>query len=135
MIAFRRAGLVLTVLGALALLPAGVGAFAASADEGKVELTLTVRDEATGSELRVESVRRFDRGTEAFEAMKQLVPLKSRDFGGDLGVLVTEICGVKAPRGAFWQLLVNGNVSQRGISSYTLDADTTLAWRMEGAAR
>ncbi len=71
-----------------------------------------------------------EKGTNAFDAMQQVATVGYQDFG-EMGVLVESINGVKPEENQFWKLFVNGEQAQVGISSITIEEDTTIEWKTE----
>jgi hypothetical protein len=51
-----------------------------------------------------------------------------------LGPLVTGLCGVSAPKGSFWALYVDGELSKVGVGGLPLKKDTVLEWRLQQGA-
>ena len=72
----------------------------------------------------------------AFDLLKKVteennIELGYKDYGGELGVLVESIDGVKNDTGAntYWQYWVNGEFAQVGASSYVLADGDKVEWR------
>ncbi len=69
------------------------------------------------------------KGANAFEEMQKyfVVNYKTTSYGP----MVMGINGEIAPENSYWALYVDGNYSQVGINSITLDKNTAISWRLE----
>jgi hypothetical protein len=52
-----------------------------------------------------------------------------KDFGGDLGIFITGFYGVEAQGNHFWEFLVNGESSEKGVSAYKVRDGDRLEFR------
>ena len=93
----------------------------------KVAVHLEIRDELTGSDLEVSIHRKATVGTKGIDFMNEVVDMESRRYPG-VGVFVTNLCGVEAPKGAFWALSVNGERANKGISDITITEPIRIRW-------
>lgn len=70
-----------------------------------------------------------EKGSNAFELMKQNLQVEFKDSA--MGPFITGINGIKADSEHYWALHVNGAYAQKGISQYSLEKDSTIAWKLE----
>jgi hypothetical protein len=71
-------------------------------------------------------------GQKAWEAVKQAIGesnIQYQDYGGDLGIFVTGFYGV-APGCPWWEFYVDGASATAGVSSYTVESDDVLEFRL-----
>lgn len=85
----------------------------------------------------------FSEGETVFDVMKRAksqgkIDFKYEDYGGGLGVMITEINGVKNGDDAdwtqnkYWILYVSGKISPVGCSNHKLNKpDTSIEWKYE----
>jgi len=85
----------------------------------------------------------FEEGESVFDIMKRAksqgkIDFKYDDFGGNLGILITEINGVKNgsdsdwTQNKYWILYVSGKSSSIGCSGHKLNkSDTSIEWKYE----
>lgn len=53
-----------------------------------------------------------------------------QDYGGDLGIFITEIEGKKnGENGNYWQYFINGKYANIGVSNYILKQGDIIEWR------
>ena len=116
--AVQAAGLVLACAAALA-----------AETTRQVAVQVEIRDELTGSDLEVSIRRNVAAGTEAIDLLDEIVDLEVRRYPG-VGVFVTSLCGVTAPKGTFWALSINGERATIGISDLTIDEPVHLRWAL-----
>ena len=116
--AVQAAGLVLACAAALA-----------AETTRQVAVQVEIRDELTGSDLEVSIRRNVAAGTEAIDLLDEIVDLEVRRYPG-VGVFVTSLCGVTAPKGTFWALSVNGERATIGISDLTIDESVHIRWAL-----
>ena len=103
-------------------------ALATFAEEAsQVAVHLEIRDELTGSDLEVSIRRKASVGTKGIDFMDEVVDVESRRYPG-VGVFVTSLCGVEAPKGAFWALSINGERAAKGISDLTINEPIRIRW-------
>ena len=103
-------------------------ALSALADEAPlVAVHLEIRDELTGSDLDVSIHRQVATGTDAVDFMDEVVELEYRRYPG-VGVFVTSLCGIAAPKGAFWALSINGERATKGISELSIERPVRIRW-------
>ena len=103
-------------------------AFSPVAEEARqVAVHLEIRDELTGSDLDVSIRRKATVGTKGIDFMDEVVDIKSRRYPGG-GVFVTSLCGVEAPKGAFWALSIDGERAAKGISDLTINEPVRVRW-------
>lgn len=103
-------------------------ALSALADEApRVAVHLEIRDELTGSDLDVSIRRQVATGTNAVDFMDEVVAVEYRRYPG-VGVFVTSLCGIAAPKGAFWALSINGERATKGISDLTINEPIRIRW-------
>ena len=88
---------------------------------------MEVRDGLTGSDLAASVRREVEAGTAALEFMEDVVAFEYRRYPG-VGVFVTGLCGVTAPRGTFWALSVNGRRAEKGISDLRIEEPVRIRW-------
>jgi hypothetical protein len=71
-------------------------------------------------------------GTNAFELMKEVFgsKLKYQEYAG-IGVFIEEINDIAPSEDSFFKLYVDGQEAQRGISTYIIEEDTIIEWRIE----
>jgi len=108
---------------------------AGTADTGTantIEKTETVTAQfgiTNNGETLFENSGRFEKGSNAFDAMQDLFDVEYRQFA--FGVMVTSINGTPAGENAYWALYVNNEYADRGITDYVLDSDMSFEWRIE----
>ena len=102
-----------------------LSAFAEEAQQ--VAVHLEIRDELTGSDLEVSIRRNASVGTKGIDFMDEVVDMESRRYPG-VGVFVTSLCGVEAPKGAFWALSINGESAEKGISELSIERPIRIRW-------
>lgn len=100
---------------------------AAAEDARQVAVHVEIRDELTGSDLKVSISRKAAVGTKGVDFMEEVVEVESRRYPG-VGVFVTSLCGVEAPKGTFWALSINGERAQKGISDLTINEPIRIRW-------
>lgn len=93
----------------------------------QVAVHLEITDELTGSGLEVSIRRNIAAGTEAVDFMDEIVDMQVRRYPG-VGVFVTSLCGVAAPKGTFWALSINGERATKGISDLRIDEPVHIRW-------
>ena len=72
-------------------------------------------------------------GNTGWEAVKQALGednVTYEDYGGDLGILITGFEGVTLSGNRFWELLINGEPAQVGVSSYKVKDGDVLEFRV-----
>ena len=103
-------------------------ALAASAEDApQVAVQLEIRDALTGTDLDVSIRRKVAVGTDAVSFIDDAVDMEYRRYPG-VGVFVTSLCGVAAPKGAFWALSINGERATKGISELTIKEPVRIRW-------
>ena len=103
-------------------------ALAALADEApRVAVHLEIRDELTGSDLDVSIRRQAATGTDAVDFMDEVVEVEYRRYPG-VGVFVTSLCGIAAPKDAFWALSIDGERAEKGISELSIERPVRIRW-------
>jgi len=102
-----------------------VSAFAE--DTPQVAVHLEIRDELTDSGLTVSIQRNVPAGTAGVAFMEDLVDVEYRRYPG-VGVFVTSLCGVAAPKGTFWALSIDGERAKKGISELTIEEPVQIRW-------
>ena len=103
-------------------------ALSAFADEApRVAVHLEIRDELTGSDLDVSIRRQVATGTDAVDFMDEVVEVEYRRYPG-VGVFVTSLCGIAAPKGAFWALSIDGERATKGISELSIERPVRIRW-------
>lgn len=103
-------------------------ALSAFAEEARpVAVHLVIRDALTGSDLEVSIRRKASVGTPAVDFMDEVVEMESRRYPG-MGVFVTSLCGITAPKGAFWALSINSERAAKGISDLTISEPIRIRW-------
>ncbi len=81
----------------------------------------------------------WHQGMTAFDALKyvadkQSMKLEYKDYGGDMGVFIQSINGIKDPKNkAWWQFWVNNAYSQKGASSTPLKSGDNIEWKLLAA--
>ena len=104
----------------------------ALADEApRVAVHLEIRDELTGSDLDVSIRRQVATGTDAVDFMDEVVEVEYRRYPG-VGVFVTSLCGIAAPKGAFWALSIDGKRAKKGISELSIEGPVRIRWDLVG---
>ena len=114
-------------LGLVAVLLLPSSAVSRAAEGQRVILTLRITDTASG--LTLEAKKPVARGSNAFEALRDIVAVKSRTFP-TLGAFITSLCGVDAPAGKVWTYSVDGKWSNVGIGSLKLERDIAIEWTL-----
>jgi hypothetical protein len=99
-----------------------------SANSATVEMHLTILDEKSGFTL--EAKKDVPRGTDGFDALKQVVVVDYKRVPG-IGPFVTSLCGIEASRDRFWAIYVDDEFSKKGIGSIKLDTDTKIEWKTQ----
>ena len=94
-----------------------------------VSVHLEIRDELTASGLAVSIHRDVAPGTDALKLIESVVAVEYRRFPG-AGVFVTSLCGVAAPDGTFWELVIDGERATRGIADLDIEADMHIRWEL-----
>jgi len=103
-------------------------ALSAFAEEAKqVAVHLEIRDELTGSDLKVSVHRKASVGTKGIDFMDEVVDMEFRRYPG-VGVFVTSLCGVEAPKGTFWALSIDGERAKKGISELRIERPVRIGW-------
>lgn len=103
-------------------------ALSALADEApRIAVHLEIRDELTGSDLDVSIRRQVATGTDAVDFMDEIVEVEYRRYPG-VGVFVTSLCGIAAPKGAFWTLSIDGERAEKGISALSIEGPVRIRW-------
>ena len=117
-------------------------------NEDKNTDTASQTEEIVGNELNFivgskEFKIGFEEGESVFDIMKRAksqgkIDFKYDDFGGNLGILITEINGVKNgsdsdwTQNKYWILYVSGKSSSIGCSGHKLNkSDTSIEWKYE----
>ena len=95
----------------------------------KVAVHLEIRDELTGSDLEVSIRRNATVGTKGIDFMDEVVDMESRRYPG-VGVFVTSLCGVEAPKGTFWALTIDGERAKKGISELSIERPIRIGWEL-----
>ena len=93
----------------------------------RVAVHLEIRDELTDSGLDVSIRRQAATGTDAFDFMDEVVEVAYRRYPG-VGVFVTGLCGIAAPKGAFWALSIDGERAKKGISELRIERPVRIRW-------
>ena len=104
--------------------------------------TDTTQDQQVGSqvEVKIDYAGESEKTTEvktvsvtegqtAWEAIQSAVGLENieyQDYGGDLGIFMQSINGVKPPGSKFWLFKVNGMGAEVGVSSYKVQEGDKL---------
>ena len=101
----------------------------AAAAPAAVSVHLEIRDELTASGLAVSIHRDVTVGTDALAFMESVVAVEYRSYPG-AGVFVTSLCGVSAPDGMFWALMIDGERATRGIAEIDIEADMHIRWEL-----
>ena len=105
-------------------------AISALADEApRVAVHLEIRDELTGSDLDVSIRRQVATGTDAVDFMDEVVEVEYRRYPG-VGVFVTSLCGIAAPKGTFWALSIDGERATKGISELSIERPVRIRWEL-----
>lgn len=94
-----------------------------------VSVHLEIRDELTASRLAVSIRRDVMPGTDALKFIEGVVAVDYRSYPG-AGVFVTSLCGVAAPDGMFWELMIDGERAMRGIADLDIEADMHIRWEL-----
>ena len=71
-------------------------------------------------------------GAKAWDAIQKAVGASNvtyKDYGGDLGILITGLYGVEAAGNHFWEFVVNGKSSEKGVSNYAVQDGDVLEFR------
>lgn len=95
----------------------------------QVAVHLEITDELTGSGLEVSIRRNVAAGTKAVDFMDGVVDMEVRRYPG-VGVFVTTLCGVAAPKGTFWALSINGERATTGVSDLTIEEPVHIHWAL-----
>ncbi|MCY3810992.1 MAG: DUF4430 domain-containing protein [Gammaproteobacteria bacterium] len=94
-----------------------------------VSVHLEIRDELTVSGLAVSIRRDVAPGTDALAFIESVVAVEYRSYPG-AGVFVTSLCGVAAPDGMFWELVIDGERATRGIADLDIEANMHIRWEL-----
>lgn len=94
-----------------------------------VSVHLEIRDELTVSGLAVSIRRDVAPGTDALKFIESVVAVEYRGYPG-AGVFVTSLCGVAAPDGMFWELMIDGERATRGIADLDIEANMHIRWEL-----
>ncbi len=94
-----------------------------------VEVKMKIIDDASG--FRLEAKKKVARGTSGFDALRAVIQVEYRHLPSK-GVFVETLCGVAPAENQFWSLIIDGEMSKKGISNITLDKDTTIEWKTRG---
>lgn len=80
----------------------------------------------------------FEEGETIFDLMERAkkrgdFSFEYKDYGKDLGIMITEINGTKNGKdNKYWMLYVNGKLADKGCSNYKLDnSDEKIEWKRE----
>lgn len=76
-----------------------------------------------------EGAAKVDKGTNAFQAMNQLVQTGYKQY--PQGVFVESINGLRPAADEYWALYANGKFADRSIDSFSLDKDAAIEWKLE----
>lgn len=98
-------------------------------EAGEGEVLVLFKATANGNEILNKEIV-FKEGINAFDAMQQVATVGYQDFG-EMGVMVESINGVKPGENQFWKFFLNGEEATVGISSVTIQEDTTIEWVTE----
>src|SRR5438105_4069497 len=82
--------------------------------------------------LTLEAKKVVPTGSSAFDVLRHTVSVNYKTDPA-LGPLVTGLCGVNAPRGFFWALYVDGELSTVGVGGLTLKKNAVLEWKIQKA--
>ena len=61
--------------------------------------------------------------------MDEVVDMEVRRYPG-VGVFVTTLCGVAAPKGTFWALSIDGERATTGVSDLTIKEPIHIRWAL-----
>ncbi|NUM25735.1 MAG: DUF4430 domain-containing protein [Candidatus Buchananbacteria bacterium] len=90
----------------------------------------------SGKEIKLYERVSIAENETVFELLKKIadennLELGYKDFGGELGVMIESIGGVKndVSSNGFWQYWVNNSYAQVGPSSYRIHAGDSITWK------
>ncbi len=72
-----------------------------------------------------------DVGITALDLLKISYKVTAKDYGAGMGEFVETIDGIKPDSQHFWAFYVNGKSSNVGASSYKLEANDNIEWKLE----
>jgi len=93
-----------------------------------VKLQLKIIDPSGG--ISVDASKTIPSGTNGFDAVKGIVALKSKSFGG-LGERISSLCDIDPPNGQYWAMFIDGKLSDVGISSVTISKNMLMEWKIQ----
>ncbi|MBI3341961.1 DUF4430 domain-containing protein, partial [Candidatus Curtissbacteria bacterium] len=73
------------------------------------------------------------KGKTAWDAVKSALGetnLTYKDYGGDLGIYITAINGIEPTGNQYWQFNINGNSSEVGVSSYIVQDNDKIEFKI-----
>ena len=91
-----------------------------------IQLTLVI---TSADEINLTAVKQVEKGINSFEAIGQLVSMKSKET--DWGPQIMSLGGVEAIGNTYWALYVNGSMSIIGAKDVILLADTFIRLNLE----
>lgn len=74
-------------------------------------------------------VTNVDVGVDGYAAMQQVVATEVSNYPG-VGAFVESIADVRAPRGTFWALSIDGERATMGISEVVVDREMSIEWNL-----
>jgi len=96
--------------------------------EKTVTFTLKLFDRE--GQLVLDKSLEVEPGKNAFEAMHDLVEVSYEDYGS-MGTFVKGINGIVPEQGYYLALYVDSVYASKGISSYSIEKDTLIEWKIE----
>jgi hypothetical protein len=108
-------------------------ATASVAAQNLIHGTIVVKFEGSPVQKATMSVSfAVEPGAKAWDAIQKAVGASNvtyKDYGGDLGILIVGLYGVEAAGNHFWEFVVNGKSSDKGVSGYTVQDGDVLEFR------
>lgn len=86
------------------------------------------------SEIKSFTSLDFTKNQNVFDLLKQItgqnnIELLYKDYGGDLGIFIESIGGIKNNNDSYWQYWVNNQYSTKGVSSYVIQPNDVIEFK------
>ncbi len=98
--------------------------------EWEETVTFTLRLFDKEEQLIFDKSYEIEPGTNAFEAMQEIVEVDYDDYGS-LGAFVKGINRIEPEQGYYLALYVDSVYANKGISSHSIEKDTLIEWKIE----
>lgn len=96
--------------------------------EETVTFTLKLFDRER--QLILDKSSEVEPGKNAFEAIEEIAEVDYEDYGS-IGAFVKGINGIRPEQGYYLALYVDSVYASKGISSYSIEKDTLIEWKIE----